>query len=177
MTIRIAARRGDAKRLSARRATAAPTDIEVRSDLVEQLRNGEFEAANARRSQGHTDLPLGELICGMRDAAPAATRPGNDERRVVGVEIEDQPSFETRGGDDPRRSRVVEALDHALLTKSGGLRGRLLFGASGLFALGEEGIIGRLLRWLCGDPVCDRRLLFIRLVIIVVAEAFVFAEE
>jgi hypothetical protein len=66
---------------------------------------------------------------------------------------------------------------HATLTSSCGSRVLLLFGRSGLFALREEGIVCRLLWWLGGDTIRHWRLVFVGVVVIIIAEAFVFAEE
>ena len=70
---------GDAERLTAGAATAAPPGIKLRADLFKELRNGELKAADARWPQRNTDLPLRELVRRMDHAAAALARTSGSE--------------------------------------------------------------------------------------------------
>jgi hypothetical protein len=65
--------------LAAGGTTATPPSIKICADPFKELRNGEFKAADTRRSQRNADLPLSKLIRRMHHAAASLARTSDNE--------------------------------------------------------------------------------------------------
>lgn len=110
----------------------------------------------------------------MHNAACAMTRTSDSKRCALRAQVEENRSFGTNGSDGTSGSRITKVGRHS---PSLSARCVLLFGTR-LFALGEECVVRGLLRWLCRHPLRVWLLLFVEIVIIVViAESFIFTEE